>query len=118
MMAAIALAVFGFYASYAPAKAFTVVFTLFVFLQLFNALNCRSAQQSAFSRLSANPYIFLAALASLALQMAIVFYAPLQAIFKTVPLAADDFVIIICAAALIVVFEEVKKRLFSHTTLY
>ncbi len=118
MMAAIALAVFAFYASHAPAKAFTVVFTLFVFLQLFNALNCRSAQQSAFSRLRANPYVFLAIIASLALQMMMVFYAPLQEIFKTVPLAADDFAIIMCAAALIVVFEEFKKRLFSHTTLY
>lgn len=118
MMASISLAVFGFYMSYAPAKAFTVVFTLFVFLQLFNALNCRSAQQSVFSRAFANPYIFLAIFASLALHMAIVFYAPLQSVFNTVPIGAEDFAVILCAASLIVVFEELKKRFFRQTTAY
>jgi len=118
LMAAIALAVFGFYLSYSPAKAYTVVFTLFVFLQLANALNCRSAQESLFSRLFANPYIFIAIFISLALHMAIVFYAPLEEIFKTVPLAAEDFAVIIIASSLILVFEELKKKFFRHTTLY
>ena len=118
MMAAIALAVFGFYQSYAPAKAFTAVFTLFVFLQLFNALNCRSAQDSAISRPYVNPYIFLAVGVSLALQLAIVFYAPLQEVFGTVALGIPDFALIIGAALLIVVFEELKKRFFSSTTVY
>ena len=118
MMAAIALAVFGFYQSYAPAKALTAVFTLFVFLQLFNALNCRFAQGSAFSRPLSNPYIFLAVAASLAVHLAIVFYAPLQEVFGTVALAANDFALIICAALLIIVFEELKKRFFAYTTVY
>jgi Ca2+-transporting ATPase len=118
LMSSITLAVFGFYLSYAPAKAYTAVFTLFVFLQLANALNCRSAQDSLFTRPLSNPYLFIAIIISLALHMAIVFYAPLEEIFKTVPLAAEDFAVIICASALILVFEELKKKFFKHTTFY
>ncbi len=118
LMAAIALAVFGFYLSYSPEKAYTVVFTLFVFLQLANALNCRSAQDSLFSRLFSNPYVFLAIIISFALQMAIVYYSPLEDIFKTVPLAAEDLAVISCASLLVLIFEELKKRFFRQTTVY
>jgi P-type Ca2+ transporter type 2C len=118
LMASIALVVFGFYLSYEPAKAFTVVFTLFVFLQLMNALNCRSASESVFRRPFSNPYLFLAIAASLALHMAIVYYAPLQAIFKTVALDAWDLEVIVCSAALIIVLEEFKKKFLPYTTAY
>lgn len=118
IMGFIGLAVFGFYLDFAPAKAFTVVFTLFVFLQLFNALNCRSAADSLFSRLFSNPYIFAAIAFSLLLHLTIVYYPPLQEIFRTVPLAQDDFAIIIGAALLIIVFEELKKKFFTHIATY
>jgi len=118
IMAAIALAAFGFYRSFEPAKAGTVVFTLFVFLQLFNALNCKSASESIFQRLLSNPYLYTAIIASLAFHMAIIYYAPLQEIFKTVPLDAHDLGFIACAALLIVVFEELKKKFLPHTVSY
>ncbi len=118
LMASIGLVVFVFYLSYSPERAFTVVFTLFVFLQLFNALNCRSATESIFSRFFANPYVFLAILVSLLLHLAIVYYAPLQEVFKTVPLVPGDFAIIIAAALLVIVFEEIKKKIMPFTTAY
>lgn len=118
VMASVALAVYSFYLSFAPEKAVTVAFTLFVFLQLFNALNCRSGHESLFSRLFSNPSIYAAILFSLAIHMAIIYYAPLQEVFKTVPLEAGDLAAIAAAASLIVVLEEFKKKFLSHTTVY
>ena len=118
VMASISLSVFSFYLSFSPEKAFTVVFTLFVFLQLFNALNCRSARQSAFAHLLSNPYLLLAILASLALHLSIVFYSPLQAIFKTVPLGIADLALIAGAAFMIVIIEEFKKEFLPKTANY
>ena len=118
IMGFIGLSVFGFYLDFEPEKAFTVVFTLFVFLQLFNALNCRSATSSLFSRMFSNRYIFAAIAFSLLLHLTIVYYPPLQEIFRTVPLEQGDFAIIIGASLLIIVFEELKKKFFTHITAY
>ncbi|VVC02156.1 Potassium-transporting ATPase ATP-binding subunit [uncultured archaeon] len=118
VMASIALAVFGFYLTYAPERAYTVVFTLFVFLQLFNALNCRSASESIIQRIFSNPYLYAAILVSLAIHMAIVYFQPLQEVFKTVALGGQDLAIIAGAAFLIIVAEELKKKFLPHTTAY
>lgn len=118
VMASIALAVFGFYLTYAPQKAATVVFTLFVFLQLMNALNCRSGSESIFKRLLSNPYLYLAIIASLALHMAIVYYEPLESVFKTVPLSPEDLGVVAGASVLILVLEEFKKKFLPTTTVY
>ncbi len=118
LMASITLAVFAFYLSFAPEKAGTVAFTLFVFLQLFNALNCRSGHESLFSRLFSNPGIYAAIALSLSIHLAIVFFAPLEEVFKTVPLEAGDLLAIVGAALLIIVLEEFKKKFLPHTTNY
>ncbi|MEM4633876.1 MAG: calcium-translocating P-type ATPase, PMCA-type [Candidatus Anstonellaceae archaeon] len=118
VMAAITLSVFGFYLSFEPAKAYTVAFTLFVFLQLFNALNCRSAHQSLFSNFFSNPAIFAAIIFCLAIHMVIVYFEPLEEIFKTVPLDMQDFAIISSAGILIIVLEEFKKKFLPATTAY
>lgn len=118
MMAAISISVYLHYLSSSPEKAVTATFTLFVFLQLINALSCRSAHRSIFSRTFSNPYIFLAIIASLALHMAIVYLPALQPIFKTVPLAGADLALLACAAAIILLFEELKKKYFPSSTVY
>jgi len=118
VMASISLAVFAFYNSYEPDKAHTVVFTLFVFLQLFNSLNCRSGHQSLFTRFFSNPAIFVAILLSLAIHMAIVYFPPLEEIFKTAPLGLDDLLVVACAASLIILLEEFKKKFLPYTTVY
>ncbi|MEM4554490.1 MAG: calcium-translocating P-type ATPase, PMCA-type [Candidatus Anstonellaceae archaeon] len=118
MMAAVSLLVFSYYLEFSPQKAHTAVFTLFVFLQLANALNCRSAHESIFARPFANPYLYLAIVASLALQLTIIYYSPLSEIFKTVPLELQDFALLFVAASTVVVFEEIKKKFFKHLTSY
>jgi P-type Ca2+ transporter type 2C len=117
-MSSIAFSIFLYYLKVAPERAVTATFTLFVFLQLFNALNCRSANRSVFSRPFANPYIFLAISISFAIQMAIVYIPPLQDIFKTVALLPTDLAIVIGSALIIIMIEEGKKRVFPQYTAY
>jgi Ca2+-transporting ATPase len=118
VMAAIALAVFSSYLSFSQEKAFTAVFTMFVFLQLFNALNCRSAQQSILSRPLSNLYIYAAIGVSLLLHLLIIYLPALQEIFKTVPLEPFDLAVIAGSAFLIVILEEIKKKFFPLATAY
>ena len=118
LMAAIAFSVFYYYQSFAPEKSFTAVFTLFVFLQLANSLNCRSGKHSVLTRFFGNPYLLAAILISAALQLAIVYYAPLQEVFKTVPLDLSDLGLLAAFSALLIVFEEIKKKFLPETTLY
>jgi len=118
MMAAISLTVFSYYQSFAPEKSYTAVFTLFVFLQLANSLNCRSGKHSIFTRFFGNPYLFAAIIISALLQLAIVYYAPLEEIFKTVPLEAMDIALLAGASAVLIVVEELKKKFLPRTTMY
>ncbi|VVC02321.1 Potassium-transporting ATPase ATP-binding subunit [uncultured archaeon] len=118
LMGAISLAAFGYYLSAAPDKAFTAVFTLFVFLQLANALNCRSARESLLTHLFSNRWLMLAIAGSLAVHIAIIYYGPLQEVFKTVPLGPADFAIIGAAALLMLSIEELRKRLLPASTAY
>ncbi|MFA5929913.1 MAG: calcium-translocating P-type ATPase, PMCA-type [Candidatus Micrarchaeia archaeon] len=118
MMAAISLTVFSYYQSFEPEKSFTAVFTLFVFLQLANSLNCRSGKHSIFTRFFGNSYLLSAIIISAALQLAIVYLVPLEGIFKTVPLEAQDLAIIAGSAALLIAVEEMKKKFLPKTTQY
>jgi len=118
MMAAISLTVFSYYQSFAPEKSFTAVFTLFVFLQLANSLNCRSGKHSVFTRFFGNPYLFAAIIISALLQLAIVYYTPLEDVFRTVPLEASDLALLAGASAVLIVVEELKKKFLPKTTMY
>jgi Ca2+-transporting ATPase len=117
-MAAISLAVYTYYLGVAPQKSGTAAFTLFVFLQLANALNCRSAHSSAFSRLLSNPSILLAIVICLLVHMAIIYGNALREVFRTVPLDGFDLALIAASASLIVIIEELKKRFAPSSTVY
>ena len=118
LMGGISLAIFSFYLGFDATKATTAVFTLFVFLQLLNALNCRSAKHSVFQKFFANPWLLLAIGGSLLVHMAIVYYGPLQTVFQTVALSAFDMLILAWSALAIVLVEEIKKRYTRHITKY
>ncbi|MCX6770180.1 MAG: cation-transporting P-type ATPase, partial [Candidatus Micrarchaeota archaeon] len=118
LMAALSLAVFAHYCAVAPEKAGTAVFTLFVFMQLANALNCRFARRSAFARLFANPWLLLALVASVAIQLVIIFNPSLQPVFRTVPLSEWDFGLILVATSILLIVEEARKKFLPSTTVY
>jgi Ca2+-transporting ATPase len=73
----------------------TMAFTTLVFFQLFNVFNARFERRSALHRLGANRWLWLAVLLSLLLQVAVVYVPVLQQAFRTVPLAAADW--LVCA---------------------
>ncbi|MDE1798324.1 MAG: cation transporting ATPase C-terminal domain-containing protein, partial [Candidatus Micrarchaeota archaeon] len=104
------LAIFGYYLQAEPAKATTMAFTVFILLQLANALNCRSWRRPFFENLAGNKYLILALLLALGLHLSILSWAPLQTMFGTAALGASDWGILIAAAALMLVQEEAFKR--------
>ncbi len=77
-------------------RARTLAFTTLVLYQLFNALNARSEDRSAFHRPFANRWLGRALLLSLGLQIAVVHAPSLQRAFGTVPLSWADW--LLCAA--------------------
>lgn len=92
----------------------TMAFTTLVFFQLFNALNARFPDRSAFHRLFANRWLWLAILASIALQLAVVYVPFLQAAFRTAPLAATDWFVCIAVASSVVGVMDLRKLLFPE----
>jgi P-type Ca2+ transporter type 2C len=87
----------------------TMAFTTLVFYQLFNTFNARFEDRSAFRRLFANRWLWLAVLASVALQLAVVYLPFLQRAFRTVPLDAGDWLVCVAAASSVLWAMELKK---------
>lgn len=76
-------------------KAQTITFSTLVLAQLIHVFDCRS-EYSVFHR---NPFenkpLLLAVLSSLLLLVVVIYYEPLQAVFHTVPLHIDDWLLIV-----------------------
>jgi Ca2+-transporting ATPase len=93
------LLVFSQYYANNPANldiARTAAFTTIVMFELFVAFACRSSSRTLVEAgFLSNPSLVLAVASSVVLQLAAIYLAPLQAIFKTVPLSLDDWVIIL-----------------------
>jgi Ca2+-transporting ATPase len=92
----------------------TMAFTTLVFFQLFNALNARFTDRSAFHRLLANRWLWLAMLVSIALQLAVVHMPFLHAVFRTAPLGASDWFVCIVVASSVLWVMELRKFLFPE----
>jgi P-type Ca2+ transporter type 2C len=90
-------------------EARTMAFTTLVFAQLFNALNARSDQVSAFHHLFTNRLLWGALGLSAALQVAVVHVPFLNSAFDTTPLTAADWVICVGLASVVLWADEAKK---------
>ncbi|WP_370004449.1 calcium-transporting P-type ATPase, PMR1-type [Methanothermobacter sp. KEPCO 2] len=84
-------------------RAMTVAFTVFVMFQIFNVFNCKS--RTGFS----NRTLLVAVAASLLLQILVVYLAPLEGVFRTVPLTVTDWILIIAVASLILIAEAIMR---------
>ncbi|MCG2828331.1 calcium-transporting P-type ATPase, PMR1-type [Methanothermobacter sp. K4] len=84
-------------------RAMTVAFTVFVMFQIFNVFNCKS--RTGFS----NRTLLVAVAASLLLQILVVYLAPLEGVFRTVPLTVTDWVLIVAVASLILIAEALMR---------
>jgi Ca2+-transporting ATPase len=91
------------------AHAQTMAFTTLVLAQLVNVFNARSERRSAFAQLFANRWLWVAVLASVALQ-ALVLYVPLmQRAFGTVALGPADWAQCAAMASVVLWVSEVMK---------
>ncbi|OPY24654.1 MAG: Copper-exporting P-type ATPase B [Methanobacterium sp. PtaU1.Bin242] len=85
-------------------KAMTMAFTVFVMYQIFNVFNCRS--DHGFS----NKFLFIAVVASLILQLGVIYLPFLQGIFRTTSLGAFDWVIILIISCTILISDWLVER--------
>jgi len=115
MSGAIAVSTLGFFAVRLAQgvpfdQARTGTFTLLAVCEWFNVLNCRSGTQSALRMsLLRNPWLLGGLLVSNLLQLAVVYFAPLQRVFHTVPLSFAEFLAIGVAGSLVLWAEELRK---------
>ncbi|MFQ3664244.1 MAG: cation-translocating P-type ATPase C-terminal domain-containing protein, partial [Chloroflexaceae bacterium] len=91
------------------AYAQTMAFTTLVLFQLFNVLNARSEERSAFYRLFSNPWLWGALALSFALQALVVYLPGLQRSFSTVPLSLSDWLVCLGVASSVLWLVEGRK---------
>jgi Ca2+-transporting ATPase len=90
----------------------TETFTLLAMCQWFNLLNCQSAQRSALRLgLLKNPWLLGGLALSVALQAAVLWAPPLQAMFHTQPLALAALGLLLTLASAVLWAEELRKLL-------
>jgi P-type Ca2+ transporter type 2C len=89
----------------------TMAFTTLMLFQIFNVINARSDERSAFAHLFSNHWLWAAVGVSLVLQ-AVVLYVPfLQRAFGTVGLGGGDWLLCAAVASTVLWLTEVKKVL-------
>ena len=87
----------------------TMAFTTLMCGQLFNVFNARSEEESAFAGLFTSPWLWGAVALSLLLHAAVLYLAPLQRAFGTVPLSGADWIRCAAAASAVLWLRELGK---------
>jgi Ca2+-transporting ATPase len=89
----------------------TMAFTTLVLAQLVNVFNARSERRSAFTLLFANRWLWLAVLASLALQLLVLYVPVMQRAFGTVPLGPGEWLECAAMASVVLWVSEIMKAI-------
>ena len=89
----------------------TMAFTTLMMFQLFNIFNARSDEQSAFSGLFTNYWLWAGIAASLLLQVAVLYIPLLQQAFSTVSLSAGDWLCCVAVSSSVLWLRELSKLL-------
>jgi Ca2+-transporting ATPase len=93
------------------AHAQTMAFTTLVLAQLVNVFNARSERRSAFAHVFANRWLWVAVLASLALQTLAVYVPVMQRAFGTVSLGPGDWLQCAAMASVVLWVSEIMKAI-------
>lgn len=109
LMAGMSMVVAYYYYKTQPEKMITMVFCTFAFMQLFNALNSRSPAKPFYSSMLSNKWLLLAVISVALLQIAMVLFEPLGALFGTTPLSGQDLIVMFAASASVLVGGEAAK---------
>jgi Ca2+-transporting ATPase len=97
------------------AKAQTVAFTAIVFYELFQSLSCRSITMPAFKvGIFKNKWLVLAMLASVAVQLSVIYVPFLQQLFRTVALTPLDWLVVVGVALTGAAYIEIHKAVSSR----
>jgi Ca2+-transporting ATPase len=93
----------------------TMAFTTLSFSQVIHALSSRSQHRSVFVQsLGSNYWLVAAVILSIVLQLAAVYFPPLQRVLHTVALGPSELlVVVLCSTAPLVVVELLKRIPFS-----
>ena len=89
----------------------TMAFTTLMLFQIFNVLNARSDERSAFVRLVTNAWLWTAMGGSVALQVLVVHLPFLQRAFGTTALSVGDWMFCIAVASSVLWLREVDKAI-------
>jgi Ca2+-transporting ATPase len=89
----------------------TIAFTTLMLFQIFNVVNARSDERSAFTHLFTNGWLWAAIGASVALQVAVVYVPVLQRAFGTVGLTAADWGFCSAVASSVLWLREADKAI-------
>ncbi|WP_448073978.1 cation-translocating P-type ATPase [Georgenia yuyongxinii] len=91
-------------------QARTLAFTTFVLFQVFNLLNVRSREESAFSRRTfTNRTLWISVAVILVLQVAVVYAPFLQGLFSTTAIPAAHWGLAVAVASAVLWAEEIRK---------
>ena len=91
------------------AHARTIAFTTLMMFQLFDVYNCRSRRRSAFVGFFENKWVPLSIAFALGTHILVVYVPFLQAVFHTVSLSLQDWVIATMVAASLMAAMEIAK---------
>lgn len=93
-------------------KASTIAFTTIILFELIHTLNAKSLSTTIFKKdIFSNKFLYLAGLLSLALTVFIIYFKPLQTIFKLAPLGLFDWIRIIAVSSTVLIISEIIKLL-------
>jgi Ca2+-transporting ATPase len=87
----------------------TMAFTTLMLFQMFNVINARSDEDSAFVRLFTNAWLWAAMIGSVALQALVVYVPFLQRAFGTTGLSAADWLFCVGISSLVLWLREADK---------
>lgn len=93
----------------------TTAFATLITCGLFNALNCRSLEQSIFrTGFFTNKWLLLALSGSIIAMMLAIYWQPMQVIFKTAPLGFNAWIRILLVSSTVVIAAEILKRILLN----
>ena len=99
----------------ATSRTLTMTFTTFVMFDMFNAVSCRNNNKPVFDLVWNSNKAFLLSLSfSLVGQMLVVYFPPLQSVFRTESLSARDMGYIFSLTSSMLVLDTVRKNVFPH----
>ncbi len=98
-----------------PERARTLAFTCIIIMEKMNVFNFRSTRAPLLRLgLRSNPFLLAAWGGAILLQLAVIYLPPLQALFRTTPLAAADWLLVFALATPVLLIGESVKFLLGR----